>query len=470
MQSKLNVSSRTYVAFVGSMAALGGLLFGYDTGVISGAQGFLKQEFQLTPTTQEIAVSSVLAGTIIGAACAGKLADWLGRRMTLIVMAVVFGVGAILTALSPDLPLFIIFRILVGFGIGAASVVSPIFTSELAPPAVRGKLVFLFQLAITFGILVAYVIDMWFAQAGFGWRPMFGVAVVPALILGGGMLFLSDTPRWYASKGRWDEARKVMAHVAGKEADPEVERIRSRLQQERQSSVHELFRGGLRLALLAGFGLAVLQQFVGINTIIYYAPIVTGYSGIATSSQNGSLIGATIVGIVNFLTTIVAVTLVDKVGRRKLLLAGTGGILVTLAVLGVLFLFNAQQLGVLILIFILLYIVSFAIGMGPAYWLMSAELFPTRLRGTGSSISTIGNWSANLLVSVTFLTLINAVGRSVTFWIYAAWAVIALFFIWNLIPETRNKPLEDIEEYWENDRVWPDESEASSPGEWRAKV
>ena len=208
------------------------------------------------------------------------------------------------------------------------------------------------------------------------------------------------------------------------------------------------------MALVVAVGLAILQQLVGINTIIYYAPVVIGYTGFAVSSIAGSLSGAVIVGVVNVLATIVAIVLVDRVGRRPLLMFGTIGCLLTLTATGILFLFNPKQVGIILLIVILLYIVSFAIGLGPTYWLLADEVFPTRLRGIGSSISTVGNWTANLLVSITFLTLINALGKSVTFWIYAAFALVEVVFANFLVPETKNRPLEDIEDYWENGRSW----------------
>jgi len=443
-----------YVYLVGAVAALGGLLFGYDTGVVSGAQVFLVKSFHLNSTTQEIAVSAVLIGTIIGAACGGKLADWLGRKKMLIICAIVFAAGAILTALAGNLVLFVIWRIVVGLGIGAASVVAPMYTTELSPPSIRGRMVFLFQFAVTLGILVAYIVDYLFSNMGLGWPPMFGVAVIPAAVLGIGMFFLTDTPRWLASKGKWDEAKAILNRVAPGQADQQLGQIRDTMEQERHARFAEMFTGPLRWALLVAVGLAVLQQLVGINTIIYYAPIVTGYSGFATSSSGASLIGAMIVGVVNVLSTILAIFLVDRVGRRPLLMFGTIGVLLTLTATGVLFLFNPKQVGTILLIVILLYIVAFAIGLGPTYWLLADEVFPTRLRGAGTSISTVGNWTANLLVSITFLTLINSLGKSITFWVYAAFALVEVAFAWFLVPETKNKPLEEIEDYWANGRTW----------------
>jgi SP family galactose:H+ symporter-like MFS transporter len=373
-------------------------------------------------------VSAVLIGAILGAAVGGKMADWLGRKKTLIIMAIIFAVGAVLTAFAPSLWPFVILRIIVGFGIGASSVVAPMYTSELSPPAIRGKLVFLFQLMITVGILVAYLVDLGFSSAGLGWPPMFAVAVIPAAALGVGMFFLHDTPRWLASKGRWDEATAVMRRVVPTGADAEMGRIKTRLEEATHASTHELFH--------------------------YYAPIVTGYSGFGASATGSSLIGAILVGVVNVLATILALFLVDRVGRRPLLLFGSCGVCLTLAATGFIFMIGAPQHGLLLLIVLLLYIVSFAIGLGPTYWLIAAEVFPTRLRATGSSISTVGNWSANLIVSITFLTLINMLGKSVTFWIYAAFAVVQIVFIWFLVPETKGKPLEAIEQYWQHGRSW----------------
>jgi sugar porter (SP) family MFS transporter len=443
-----------YVYAVGFIAALGGLLFGYDTGVVSGAQQFFAPEFHLTPTTQEIAVSSVLIGAVIGATIAGRHADWLGRRKALILLGVIFSVGAILTALAPSLWPFVACRILVGIAIGASSVVAPMYTTELAPPERRGQMVFLFQFFVTAGILTAYVVDLIFANIGLSWRWMFGVAVIPGLALVTGMICLGDTPRWFGSKGRWNEAIIEQARVSPGEEDEQVGAIRANLEQTAQSSWRELLHTGLRSALIAAVLLAVFQQFTGINTIIYYAPIVVGYTGFGSSSRTGSLEGAALVGVVNMLATIVAIFLVDRLGRRPLLLTGVAGMLITLTAMGFMFRIGPSRVGMLLLIALLLYIVCFAIGLGPVYWLMSAELFPTRLRGTGASAASTANWSANLLVTITFLTLITGIGPSTTFWIYAFFALLCLLYVWRTIPETKGRPLEKIEQYWRSGRQW----------------
>lgn len=453
-----------YIYFVAFIAALGGLLFGYDIGVVSGAQHYFVGDFHLNSGQQEFAVSAVLIGAMAGAIIGSKAADWLGRKLFLILMGIVFGVGAILTALAPSFVLFVIFRILVGIGVGGASVAAPMYTTERVPARVRGQLVFLFQLAITFGILVSYLVDLWFANEGWGWRPMFGIAIIPAAALAIGMFFLSDTPRWYASKGHWDRAHDAMLQASGNEQETrtEVQRIRNTLEQESKSNPLELLRPGLRLALLVGVGLAILQQIVGINTIIYYAPIVLGYTGIGTAGN--SLLGALIVGIVNFLTTILAVFLVDRVGRRPLLIFSCVGMLLMLIATGALFALGPHKYGIWLLIAVLLYIFSFAIGFGPVFWLMSSEVFPTRLRGAGEGASAFFNWLANFAVGVTFLTLISGIGPTFTFWIFAFFAIVTIVFTFMLVPETKNKPLEQIEVYWTNGRDW-NAAERAATGE-----
>lgn len=446
--------SATYVYLLAAVAALGGLLWGYDTGVIAGAQGFLKQTFQFGPIIQQIVVSSVAGGAVVGAISGGRIGNWLGRKKGLIFLGIIFSIGSILTAISPSVWTFVVFRVLVGFCVGAASVMSPMYIAELAPPSLRGRMGFVFQFMITVGILISYTVGLWFATAGYGWRPMFGVAVLPSAALAIGMIFLPETPRWLASKGRWDEARDVLYRVTPMDADREMKQIRERLEEVRESRVRELFTGGLRWALIVGLGLSILQQLVGINAVIYYAPIVTGYSGIATSPVTGSLLGAILVGAVFVLGEILSIYLADRVGRRPLLLTSAAGMFVTMMATGALFLFDPEQVGLFILVAILLYIVFFAIGMGPVFWLMSAEIFPTRLRGAGASMSATGNWSTSVVITLTFLTLVNTVGRPVTFWIYGAFSLVTIFFVLFLVPETRGKTLEDIEEYWQKGRSW----------------
>ncbi len=446
--------ARRYVYLLALIGAMGGLLWGYDTGVTAGALGSLTRTFHLGSFTKELSVSAVLIGTIIGAILGGRFADWLGRKRALVAIGCLFVVSSVLTAIAPTLATFIVFRILQGMAVGSASVVSPMYISEVAPPAVRGRLGFFFQFMITVGILVSYLVDYAVIQLGGSWRPMFLAGVVPSAVLAVGMVFLSETPRWYGKQERWDDARGVLQRVNPADADAEVEAIRGSLEEARQSRPSELFRGGLRWALGLGVGLSILQQFVGIDAITYYAPTVTGYSGVA-NGPNGSLIGAILVGAVFVFGEVIAVAVAERFGRRPLLLVSNGVMFLTMTAIGVVFLFNYHHLGVLLLVLILVYVLGFAIGMGPIFWLFSAEIFPTRLRGYGSSMSATGNWSADLVVSITFLTLVGSIGLSGTFWIYAFFALVSIGFVLWLAPETKQRPLEEIEAYWERGRRWP---------------
>jgi len=456
-QAAASTSRTGYAILISAIAALGGLLFGYDTGVISGAEIYLTRDFHLTAGTEELAVSAVLIGAIIGAIIGGRLADAVGRKAALIILATVFLVGAFLTSISPSLPFFIGFRILVGIAIGSASFIAPMFIGEMAPPAMRGALMAFSQLAITIGIAVSYWVDLGLASARMGWRPMFAIAFIPALLLGIGMLFLSDTPRWLASKGRWDEAGQVLDRVVGPvEKEAALRAIQEALEEEKAASLPEILREllgpGMRFALIAGVGLAIFQQFVGINTVIYYAPTIFQYAGF--QSAQAAILATSIVGVVNVLSTILAIVLVDRWGRRPLLLYGIVGMIITLAGIGAIFLTDPRHIAGLMLLCMIVYIISFAIGMGPVFWIMTSELFPNRLRGTGASISTLANWAANLLISVTFLSLLTVAGKPGTFWIYAFLGLLAFIFVWYFIPETKGKLLEEIEAYFRRGRRW----------------
>ncbi len=436
------------VYFIAAVGSLGGLLFGYDTGVISGALLFLRQSFALTATTQEIAVSAVLAGAIIGSLIAGWLNDTLGRKKTLLLLAIIFIVGALLTAISPGLIFFLVCRVIVGLGIGAAASVVPVYISEIAPPQQRGRLVTFYQLAVTVGIAVSYWVDLAFAGAGLGWPPMFASAAILGVALFLGMLLCPETPRWLGSKGRWDEARAVIERIKGGQEQELADIHRSLSEQQQQAGVRELFTSHLRGPLIVGVGLAIFQQFVGINTVIYYAPTIFERAGAASASS--AILSTSVVGIINMLSTIAAILLVDRLGRRPLLLGGSLLMAAALVVLGIIFAHNGGHIAGLTLATLIVYIIAFALSFGPVFWLMSAEIFPTRVRAAGASISSFTNWAANLLVSITFLSLVEALGTTATFWLYACFGVLAFLFSLRLVPETKGKSLEYIERYWEN--------------------
>jgi SP family galactose:H+ symporter-like MFS transporter len=448
------------VYFITGIAALGGLLFGYDTGVISGALLFLKQSFALNPTQQEIATSAVLVGAIIGALVAGRVNDAIGRKKTLLALAVIFTIGALLTAISPTFVIFLICRVIVGLGIGAAASVVPVYSSEIAPPRLRGTLVTFNQLAVTVGIAISYWIDLAYAHAGFSWQPMFATAAIPSIILFIGMLISPETPRWLAHRGQWDDARRVLERIQGADPDKEIQNIRASIREEKQQAgLRELLKPGLRSALIVGIALAVFQQFVGVNTIIYYAPTIFQRAGFA--SANTAILATSVVGVVNVIATAVAVALVDRVGRRPLLIIGSIFMVIALIALGLVFLFSSHSTGIFTLIALIVYIIAFAISFGPVFWVMSAEIFPTRMRATGSSTSTFFNWLANFLVSVTYLSLVAAIGISFTFWIYAVMGILALLFCLRFVPETKGKTLEQIEHYWLNGHHWEADEKAA---------
>jgi len=446
-------STPRYAFLVAGVAAVGGMLFGYDIGVISGAENLLKARFHLGAGGEELAVSAVLIGAIGGGLAAGRLADRFSRRWALLGLAVVYSLGAVVTALAPSLIAFDAFRMIVGFAVGASSMIVPTYIAEMAPVQIRGGLVILQQLAISAGIFFSYILDYIFFSAGWGWRPMFAAAVIPGIVLAIGMAYMSHTPRWLGMHGRWDEAEDVMSRVNPGDTEQEMSALREDLEQTKSSSFRELLAPGLRGALIAGIGLAILQQFVGPNTVLFYGPTIFGYAGISAGS--GGLLAEIFVGAVLFVFVLPTIALVDVVGRRALFYFGLAGMGSMLVLLGLAFHFGAASWGLGVLAILLVYIGCYSLSISPLFWLMTAELFPNRLRGYGASAATVANWSANLFISVTFLTAVNALGKDVVFWIYAVFAGVGILFVRFCIPETKDKPLEDIDEYWTQGRRWP---------------
>jgi SP family galactose:H+ symporter-like MFS transporter len=434
-----------YVAAV--FSALGGLLFGYDTGVISGAILFIEQEFALSSLYIGIVVSAVLIGAVIGAAVGGDLADHVGRRKMILVAALIFALGAIGTAAAPNIFLLIIGRIVVGVAIGIASEVAPLYISEVAPAKARGSLVSLNQLAITIGIVVSYLVDYALAPIS-GWRYMMLLAVIPAAILGLGMIPLPDTPRWLVNHNEPDEARKVLKRIRGNvDVEKELGEIQQGLKTQKAGRA-ELLNPLVKPALIIGVALAVFQQVTGINTVIYYAPKIFQFAGVTSSSA--AIFATLLVGVVNVVFTVVAILLLDRVGRRPLLLVGLAGMVSSLVLLGVSFYLTSLLglLGDLATVGLMLYVASFAIGLGPVFWLLISEIYPLKVRGLAMSIASEANWGSNLIVALTFLTLIQFIGRSGTFWFYAVIGAFAFVFAYLLVPETKGRTLEEIENHW----------------------
>jgi SP family galactose:H+ symporter-like MFS transporter len=434
-----------FVFAAAGFAALGGLLFGYDTGVISGALIFIRTQFALTTFQQELVVSVVLVGAAIAALSGGRLADIFGRRAMLLVTAAIFIVGAMVCAAAPSLNFLVIGRLIVGVGIGLATSNVPIYISEVSPPQSRGWQVSLFQLAITIGILAAYLVDYAFSGSG-SWRWMLGLAFVPGAILGLGMIGMPESPRWLAEHGESQRAREVLQRIRGTEnIDSEWREIQDTLAQgEERSRFADLFAPHVRPALIIGIGLAIFQQVTGINTVIYYAPVIVQSAGI--SSASGAILATAGIGLVNVIMTLLAMWLIDHVGRRPLLLTGIAGMILSLAVLGFVFRMpTGGALSWLAVITLMVYVASFAISLGPIFWLLISEIYPLKVRGIAEGTAAGANWAFNFLVSLTFLTLIQVLGSSWTFWLYAALAIASWFFSFYLVPETKGRTLEEIE-------------------------
>jgi SP family galactose:H+ symporter-like MFS transporter len=440
----VEAASSGFVILAAIFAAVGGLLFGYDTAAISGAVIFIKQQFSLSTFPEELVVSMVLVGAATAALGGGRLSDHLGRRVTLILTSVIFVAGALVCAFAGSFNVLLVGRVIVGIGIGLASTTVPVYISEVAPPKARGWQVSLFQLAITIGILVAYVVDYAFAGSG-GWRWMLGLAAVPGLLLGLGMLYLPESPRWLARHGHNEKALKILSRIRGNsDVSVELKEIQDSLSASgQQGHWTDLFRPAVRPALTVGIGLAVFQQITGINTVIYYAPTILQRAGI--SSASGAILATAGIGVVNVLMTLVSMWLVDRMGRRPLLLIGTAGIAITLGLLGFAFLRPGGALAEVAVVTLMAYVASFAISLGPIFWLLISEIYPLKIRGFAEGTAAAANWTANLVVSLTFLTLVEGLGPTRTFWLYALFAIGAWIFSYYLVPETKGRTLEEIE-------------------------
>jgi MFS transporter, SP family, sugar:H+ symporter len=444
--SALRPTGRTIYFF----GALGGLLFGYDTGVISGALLFIPNTFKLTPFLEGAIVAALLLGAMIGAACAGRLSDRLGRRRLIIIAAIVFTGGALLAALAPTVAVLIAARFIIGLAVGSAALVVPLYLAEIAPAKIRGAITSLNQLMIVGGILAAYVVNAILASSG-NWRLMLGLAAVPSLVLLVGMLFMPETPRYLVHTGEEETAKEVLEDLPGDDRPQErIDEIREVDEtEEGGTGLRALLRAKwVRPALLVATGLAVFQQLVGINTIIYYAPTTLTNVGF---SKTSAIYANLIIGVINVALTILAVRLIDRVGRKPLLFAGITGMAGSLIVLGVGLSVLAtphhpgDPAAILTLICLATFIASFAATWGPVVWVMIPEVLPLSVRGTAMGIAVFGNWAANFAVSQTFPPLLNSLGPGPVFLGYAALGICAGLFVKALVTETKGRSLEDIE-------------------------
>jgi sugar porter (SP) family MFS transporter len=381
----------------------------------------------------------------VGALFAGRIADRIGRRLTVLGTAVIFVVGVLLAAFTPTFPVLLAARVIIGLAVGAASMVVPLYIGEVAPPNIRGGLVSLNQLAITIGILVSYLADYWLAGTQ-SWRLMFGLAAIPVALLFIGMLFQNESPHWLVARGRDAEARRVLHRLrAPDEIEPEIAEVH-RVSQLKQLHTRDLLSAKLRPMVLVGVLLAIFQQITGINTVIYYAPTLLHNAGLGT---NSSLLANVVNGGVNVIMTIVAIRLLDRVGRRTLLLTGTVGMAVGMFITAFSFAGGEQLHGapaVTAILGLLIYTGSFAIGLGPVFWLLIAEIYPLAIRGAAMSVAAIANWSANFVVTISFLTIKNAIGGMGVFLLFGALTLVALLYFWWKVPETKGRSLQELEQ------------------------
>jgi sugar porter (SP) family MFS transporter len=443
-----------YVFLISTVAALGGLLFGYDTGVINGAIGPLTERFGLDPYLQGWVTACALAGCAVGAGLAGALSDRFGRRKVLIISAVLFLTSALGTALPRDVMTLAIFRIIGGIGVGAASLASPMYIAEISPARIRGRMVSINQFAIVTGFLVVYFANYFIALQGdstwnelYGWRWMFGSEAFPAVLLLFLLFFVPESPRWLAKQGRDRDAREILIRVNGPvAARHELTAIVSALARE-SNSISQLFRPGIRSVLAIGVLLAILQQITGINVFMYFGTEIFRKLG---AESNAALLQTVIVGSVNLTFTIVALWTVDRLGRKPLMRIGAVGMAVSLASMGLAAFF--QQTDGWILIFVLTYIACFALSVGPVTWVILSEIFPTRVRGRAMAIATVCLWIANFVVSQTFPImdenswLVGHFNHAFPFWLYALFSLGLFYFVGRYVPETKGKTLEEIEE------------------------
>lgn len=446
-----------WLLMVAVVIMLAGLLFGYDQGVIAGALRGIKADFGIGTTVTEIITSWVTLGALVGALVAGFLADHYGRRTTILSAAGLFIVGATIEALAPGPAVLVVGRLVVGFGVGVASVAAPLYAAEMAPARVRGRFVSLYQLAITIGILIAYVVDELLASTD-AWRAMLGVSAVPGVLLVFAMWPMPDSPRWLLKQGRRDEAVDALTKV---QPDVDVEAalvlVEASIEADQdQATWKELLAPSVRRPLTIAVGLAVFQQITGINAIIYYADTIFGAAGFATPAEQAAATTWAI-GVVNVVATFIAVVYVDRFGRKPLLIAGLIGMSTSLAVVGLGFHLlegsgdangGESATSVMTLAGLIVFIASFAFSLGPVVWTVINEVFPSRVRGRGVSLATAANWGSAWLVSQFFLTLTDTIGQAGTFWLFSFFSVVALVWIARQVPETKGKTLEEIEQLW----------------------
>ena len=453
-------NKKYYLLFVCLVSTLGGFLFGYDTAVISGTLTFVRKQFVMDALLEGWFVGSALLGCVIGVSFTGIVADFFGRKRALFLSAILLGVSACGCMVSGNLTALIIYRLVGGLGVGIASMLSPLYISEISPPETRGRMVSLYQFAITIGILLAYFANariLAFGQSlsadtGFWswilssevWRGMFGSEIIPAILFFAFLFFVPESPRWLMAKDKKEKAMDVLLKFVNKEtAEKEIDDIKQVLVEE-TGDWRQIFQPTMRLALFIGVSLAVLSQLTGINAIIYYGPKIFESAGFSTG---GSLGGQVIIGVINVLFTLIAIWKIDSLGRRVLLIAGCSGMMVSHIAIGLLF-FTGNSNGIILLIFMLSFIAFFAFSYGPVIWTLLSEIYPTNVRGRAMSIATLSLWVGTYIIGQMVPWLFENLQTHGTFWLFAFMCIPALYIVIKLTPETKGKTLEDIERYW----------------------
>jgi sugar porter (SP) family MFS transporter len=439
--------SSRYLYLPAAVAAIGGLLFGFDTAVINGAIVFLKNQFSLSDGQTEIAASSLLLGCVVGASVAAFTSDRFGRKRVLLAAAALFAVSSLGSALPRDLTQFVIARVTGGLAIGIASTLSPLYIAEISPAKSRGLMVSLNQLAIVIGILLSYSVNYLLTGAGpANWRWMFASAAVPSVCFLIALLFISESPRWLVQNAREHDAEHFLAQMVGSnEAREEIKSIRAAIAEESGDLLDPAFRKPLVVAIV----IALFSQFTGINTIIYYGSLVF-LEHVPHQTATTALWANVVIGAINFVATILGMSLIDRAGRKPLLMSAFAGM--ALSLIGVSAAIHFQGPAIAVLIFVLTYVASFAVGVGTGTWVVMSEICPTRIRGRAMSVATIFLWCGTLLVTLTFLSLVKAFTAPGTFLMYAAISIAAFVFVWRFVPETKGRTLEEIDRWWRTQR------------------
>ena len=452
-----------FLAAVCLVASLGGFLFGFDTAVISGTFGFVEKQFGLSKIAVGWFGSAALVGCILGAMVAGWLGDRFGRRPVLIAGGATFLFSALYTTIPNTFSMLIAARIVGGIGVGVASVLAPIYISEFAPPKIRGRLAALFQLSIVIGILLAYTSN-WavvrfsethpaaFGGAGFlhrilvseVWRGMFGMLMIPNLLFILLLLFVPESPRWLIENGRLKRGFMILARVGGREtARAEMTEIREAAERE-EGSVRELLKPGLRLALIAGLGLAIFSQLTGVNTVVYYGPTILEKAGLKVG---GALQYQVALGFINLVFTLISIWKVDSWGRRPLLIRGMAGVTLTLSIIATLFALDLGS-GIWLVVAMGAFMACVSVSICGVIWVILPEIFPNRVRGRAMSITVFAVWATNAVIAFFFPWFVNKFGMHIGFFTFSGICLAATLFFWRLVPETKGRSLEEIERYW----------------------